>query len=278
MQSSPVASKWMSYSINGYIMDDLKSRTGIFRQPRGTEWFFPVLDLAYEQLRLSLTTWYESNCSKHSSLKVEWAEIHWEMALRSPILWLCRCGSAPTERTAPFLLGNTRMSQGIAAETVSTGSVTLQTDRHSNKPQHSVLFAVSFLIKHTLCKYVCISLKMEINLWNTWRLFIFQYTLASRRQKVGNGKGVWEIGRRVKFVAVIQRDGQERTSQSYCKWCNSITVMLLTFQGYLRLFSHKFPLCDYYRKHCHNKRIFLAQFNAGQEIWLYTHRRMKFTG
>lgn len=169
-------------------MDDLKPRTGIFRQPRGTEWFFPVLDLAYEQLRLSLTTWYESNCSKHSSLKVEWAEIHWEMALRSRILWLCRCGSAPTERTAPFLLGNTRMSQGIAAETVSTGSVTLQTDRHSKKPQHSVLFA-----NQTYAMQICMYFTQNGNK-SLKHLKIVYFPIYPGKQKAEGGKWKGSVG------------------------------------------------------------------------------------
>lgn len=53
------------------------------------------------------------------------------------------------------------MTQGIVAETLSAGSVTLQTDRHSKKPQHSGLFAFSFLIKHELCKRVWISPKLQ---------------------------------------------------------------------------------------------------------------------
>lgn len=50
------------------------------------------------------------------------------------------------------------MSQGIVAETASTGSVTQQTDRHSKKPQPSSFFALVCLIKFTLCARVRIFL------------------------------------------------------------------------------------------------------------------------
>lgn len=113
------------------------------------------------------------------------------------------------------------MSQGIVAETASTGSATKQTDRHSKKPQPSGFFVLVCLIKLGLCARVHIFFTHSTNkyCWTPEGGWLSEVPLERwLKGVVGGSYGA--------------RPNAGKSIPSYCKWSNYITVNLtLTFSA-----------------------------------------------